>query len=201
MKWFLKAWSYVVNPLFVPAAVSIWYLSYQGINQEPSLDFKMYMIVVVTMVLPLLAYTALKILKKVDSIHLPNVKDRLIPLVVYCILIIFLLKGILDDDTDFALYYFYVGILMSSVAALVLGIVHFKCSLHMMAVAGATTFIIMLAIVLELNLIYLITSLILIAGLTATSRLSMKAHDGYELAIGTALGIIPQVIVSIYYIY
>lgn len=200
MAWFLRFWSYISSPLFIPLYVSIWFFSYSYGLYNPDTQIKIYVIAILTAAIPLIIYTILKILKMVDSIHLSSTKERLIPLIIYSILLIAILRGVFKDGFHEPLYYFFIGILMSTIVALVLALFQFKISLHMMAMAGALGFVFMVSIMVSAPLIYLIIGLSIATGLTATSRLHMKAHSPGELILGTVAGLTIQICLATYYI-
>ncbi|PRP67479.1 hypothetical protein [Nonlabens agnitus] len=200
MKWFLRVWSFISSPLLVPLAISIWFLSYAGSFSDPVIKLKLYIIALFTVGIPLLLYAVLYSLKLADSIHLSSTKERLIPLLIYGILIITIVKLAFDDGMFMPLYFFFIGILMSTIIALILALFQFKISLHMMGMAGALAFVILLGFYLKVDLIYYVIGLAIATGLTATSRLSMKAHTPAELIFGTVMGIAVQVVVAAYYV-
>lgn len=148
----------------------------------------------------MLMYAVLYTFKLADSIHLSTTKERLIPLMVYGLFIIAIIRLAFDDGMFMPLYFFFIGILMSTIIALILALFQFKISLHMMSIAGALSFVILLGFYLNVDLIYYVIGLSIATGLTATSRLSMKAHTPAELIFGTVMGIAVQVVVAAYYI-
>jgi len=200
MKWFLKCWSFLSSPLFVPLFVSLWFFHYSDGLDNPAALLKIYLIAVLTAAIPLIIYTLLKILKVVDSIHLSSTKERLIPLVIYAVLLIVVLRGVFRDGLHEPLYYFFIGMLMCTIVALVLALFRFKISLHMMGMAGALGFVIMISVLIGMPLMYVIIGLGIATGLTATSRLSMEAHSPSELIFGTATGLLVQIGLAVYYI-
>jgi hypothetical protein len=200
MKWFLRLWSFISSPLFIPLLVSIWYLSYSEGLGAPDVLLKIYIIGITTAAIPLVIYTILKILKLANSVHLSSTKERLIPLVIYAILIIIVLRGVFQDGILSPLYYFFIGLLMATIVALVLALFQFKISLHMMGISGALGFVVMMSLLIGIPLIYLIVGLSIATGLTATSRLYMKAHNSTELIFGTAAGLVIQLGVASYYV-
>jgi hypothetical protein len=70
----------------------------------------------------------------------------------------------------------------------------------MLAMGGALGFVLMLSINLGITFLNTIVFLIIASGITASSRLLMKAHEGHELWFGIALGLASQVIAASYYI-
>lgn len=200
MKVFLRFWSYLANPLFVPALVALWYFLNVSFTDGLIIELKMYLILVLTAVLPMLIFAILKLLGVVKSIHLLDIKERRTPLAAYAILLLILIRGGFNDLTDLPLYYFFVGVLIATIVAFIMSIVHYKLSLHMMAMGGMIGFALMLHASLKIPSGFYIAILFIVAGLTATSRLSMKAHKNNELLFGLFTGLIAQIMTGIYYL-
>jgi hypothetical protein len=74
----------------------------------------------------------------------------------------------------------------------------YKISLHLMATGGVLGFCIMLSFTQGISLLLPMALMGVVSGLTATSRLSMKAHKGHELIFGFALGLVSQVLAFSY---
>ncbi len=196
----LKVWSYLSSPLFIPLLVSVWFLSYASGLSHPPTILKLYLISIFTVAIPLFVYGLLKLLKQANSVHLSTTKERILPLLIYGLLIIAILKTVFNDGNFQPLYYFFIGILISTMVALILSLFRFKVSLHVMAMSGALAFITILSMYLGIDLVYLICGLSVAVGLTATSRLYMKAHQPIELVFGFLLGISIQVMTAAYYV-
>lgn len=199
MKWFLRAWSYIANPIFVPALVSLWYFLEVSMSDPALMRTKMYLILILTAAIPILLFLVLKILKAVTTIHLSEVRERITPLICYCVLLIILLRGVFRDGLHQPLYFFFIGTLMASFVSLALAIVRYKISLHMLAAGGALGFVLLISYKLSLPMLYTIMVIIMASGITASSRLFMKAHKGHELWFGIGIGFISQIIVGSYY--
>lgn len=63
----------------------------------------------------------------------------------------------------------------------------------MVGISALTVFIIGFSLHIQSNHIYLAASFILLTGIVASSRLSMKAHDSKELIAGFIAGVLPQI--------
>lgn len=194
MKAFLRFWSYLFNPLFIPSLVSLWYFLFVSFSDGAIIELKMYLILILTAVIPMLIFAVLKLLGIVQSVHLPHIKERITPLAAYAILLLILIRGGFKDGLHVPLYYFLIGVLIATIIAAVLAIVKYKMSLHMMGIGGAIGFALMLHASVEIPSILSIAALFIIAGLTGTSRLSMKAHVGHELLFGFFTGLITQIV-------
>lgn len=160
---------------------------------------KVFSISILTIILPILLYFLLRTIRKVGSIELPTVAERRIPLLVNCILVILIISRVLPIDEVPELYYFFLGILISTITCYVLTLVKFKASIHMIGVAGFFMFAIALSIHFKININGTIALMLIITGAIATSRLHMRAHSAKELIIGFLVGFLPQLIILKYW--
>ncbi|MGB3591777.1 MAG: hypothetical protein WBA16_08870 [Nonlabens sp.] len=198
MKLFLRFWSYLINPLFVPGIVSFWYFLYLDFYVGENARNKMFLILILTAAVPLLIFILLKVVDAVKSVHLTEVKERVTPLISYVILLLILLRTVFTHKSPVGLYYFFIGVLLATIVATVLSIARYKISLHLMSMGGALGFAIMLSLTLGLPLRGYIIGLSLVSGIVASSRLEMKAHKGHELIFGFCTGLFTQVISQSY---
>ncbi|KAF2516201.1 hypothetical protein E0W73_07410 [Flavobacterium foetidum] len=125
---------------------------------------------------------------------LPEVTERRIPLILQCFLYILLVKRSIVILRYPELHFFFLGALFSSIIAVICSLFKIKASLHMLAISSFTVFVIGLNIHLQLHNPYWPALLILLTGITASSRLDMKAHSVKELLIGLLIGIMPQLL-------
>lgn len=196
MRKFIKSASYIFHPLWMPFLGSLLYfLITPRFFPIPLIKAKLLAIAITTLFIPVVFYFLLKNLGKADSMFLSDVKERRWPLFFFTLLIGLNLYQIIDVYNYPALYYFFVGILFSTITGLILAFLDLKISLHMVGLSGITMFVIALSIFYRINLIYSIAFLFAALGLTATSRLELKAHTPLELILGFMIGVIPQIIV------
>ena len=139
-------------------------------------------------------------MKKVESMSLETTKERIIPLVLNGIIVLLILRRILPQNEVVELYYFFLGILGSTIACLILALLKFKASIHMIAVGGVFMFFVALSIHFSININGTIALLFILTGAIATSRLYLKAHTNTELVIGFFIGLIPQLIMLNYWL-
>jgi len=197
----LKGISYVFHPLIMPILGVIFYFSKtpRFIPNE-IIKAKLVSLFILTVILPILLYYLLKTLKKVESISLETTKERIIPLILNAFILFLVLKRVLPDNEVVELYYFFVGILFSTLSCLFLALLKFKVSIHMIAIGGVFMFFIALSMHFSININGTIAILFVVTGAIATSRLYMKAHTYPELIIGFFLGLIPQFLVLNYWL-
>ena len=99
------------------------------------------------------------------------------------LLVLLIIKLIFKPYEDIELYYFFVGILAASLTALFLVLFKFKVSLHQMAIAGVTIFLIGVSIHFNINMLGSISILCIINGLVASSRLHTKSHTRARIVL------------------
>jgi hypothetical protein len=136
----------------------------------------------------------------VDSIEFYEISQRKIPLVIMCFLVVLLVKKSITVEHFPEFHFFFLAGLLSSLLALILLFFKVKASLHMLAISSFTLFVIGLSIHNQTRTIYCIAFLVLINGFVASSRLEMNAHTPKELVIGSLLGIIPQLLLIVFWL-
>jgi hypothetical protein len=197
----LKSISFVFHPLIIPILGVIFYFS-KSPRYIPFeiIKAKLISIFILTVVLPILLYFLLKTLGKAKSIYLESTKERVLPLIVNCVVVLLVLNRILTTDQILELYYFFVGILISTLACLILVILRFKASIHMISIGGLLMFFIAISIHFSININGTLALMAILTGAIATSRLHLKAHTYTELLIGFIVGFIPQLILLKYWL-
>ena len=197
----LKSISYVFHPLIMPLLGIIFYFS-KSPRYIPFdiIQAKMVSLFILTVILPILLYLLLKTVGVVNTINLETTKERIYPLSLNGIVILIVLQRILTPTQAIELYFFFVGILISNMACLLLVIMKFKASIHMIAVSGVFMFFIALSIHFSININGTLALMCIIMGAIATSRLHLKAHTYKELILGVFIGFMPQLILVSYWL-
>ena len=143
MKYVIRSLSYIFHPLLMPIAGVLLYFQISPRFFNNSFLFsKLFATVIMTVIIPILSYYMLKNLSLVTEIHLKNVKERRFPLLMQLLFTLLLINIVFKGYEIPELYFFFVGILGSSLAALILVLAKFKASLHMIGISGLLTFII-----------------------------------------------------------
>ena len=166
----------------------------------PVIKAKLFSISILTLLLPILLYFLLKTIKKVESLELKTTKERIVPLLLNSVILILILKRVLPYDEIPELYYYYLGILISTISCLLLLLLKFKASIHMIGSAGFFMFVVALSIHFKINIIGTLALMFVIMGAIATSRLHLKAHTNRELIIGFFIGFLPQLVLLNYWL-
>ena len=201
MNYILKSISFIFHPILMPILGVIFYFSKSPryIPRE-IIQAKLISLFILTILLPILLYYLLKTLGKTHSIYLRSTKERILPLALNCIIIFLILQRVITANEIVELYYFFVGILISTLACFILAVLKFKASIHMIAIAGVFMFYVALSVHFSININGTLALMAIIIGAVATSRLHLKAHNYKELIIGFCVGFIPQLILVNYWL-
>ena len=201
MKVLLKSASFLFHPVWMPfAGTLIYFLVTPRFFPIEVVKAKLLAVAIMTIFIPVVYVYMLKTLGKVKDHYMQEIKERKWPLFFYAGLDFVVIKYVLNNFDYPELYYFFIGIMLSAILALFSLLANIKASLHMMGLGGITFFLIFLSLHFNLNLVYTISFLVAITGLTASSRLYHNAHTGNELVIGLFLGILPQVLAAFFWL-
>lgn len=167
---------------------------------EAIIQAKIISISILTIVLPILVYYLLKTIGKTQSIFLKTPKERILPLGIYCIIILLIVKRVFPPSEILELYYFFIGVLLASLTCLFFALFNYKPSIHMIAIAGVFMFCIAFSIHFSININGSLALIATLIGAIATSRLHVKAHNGKELVVGFSIGFFAQLILIYYWL-
>lgn len=191
----LPFFSYLFHPLFVSVYASLFYFF---VTREFFYPYEIFLIVfqiaILTVFLPISMYFLLKSLGLAkSSIMLHEKKERRLPLAFQAMFYLVLIEHSFSTVVVPELYYFFLGALISTLLTLILIVLHFKASIHMIALSGMTLFVMAISIHYGIPFVSLIAFLITMIGFVASSRLYMQAHTMRELLVGILVGILPQI--------
>ena len=202
MKNILPFFSYALHPVFIPifGTLSYFLLAPHYLTTWQQLLVLMQ-VSILTIFIPVSFFFLLRALGRVDSLMVAKVSQRKLPLLIQSVLLFLLITKSVTIDKIPELYFFFLAALASTLAALAFSLLKVRVSLHMMGISAVTIFTVVLSILHQTNAIFLIAALIFANGLTASSRLQMKAHSETELLLGLICGILPQVAIGYVYLY
>lgn len=166
----------------------------------PIIQAKVFALFLLSVILPILLFFLLKTTHRIKSIHLVTAKERIIPLVLFIIILLLILYRVFPSNELIEPHYFIVGVLGSTLACLILAILKFKASIHMIGAGAVLMFFIALSIHFHININASIALMCIVSGAVGTSRLHLNAHSSIELTIGFFVGVIPQIIVMNYWL-
>jgi hypothetical protein len=194
LKKILPIFSYVFHPIFVPLFTVVLFF-YIDINYLATAEklLLLLQIVIMMVLIPIMFYFLLRTLGKIDSVMASNVGHRKLPLMLQATLIVLLMIQSISYSRIPELFFFFLGVLLTTIAALIMAFGKLKISLHMAGMGGMLFFILGLSVHSHVNLVSLIAGLFLMTGAVASSRLHFEAHDYSELIFGFIAGAIPQI--------
>ena len=194
MKKILSFFSYVFHPMFISVyAVLLYFFLTDRYHSYQELFLIMIQIIILTILIPISMFYFLMTLGKANSLMLSEITQRKIPLAINAFLLYILITQSIREEVIPELYFFFFGALASTIITFLLIFVNLKASIHMIGISSITVFIIGFSLHTQVNHIYLVATFLLLTGIVATSRLSMKAHDGKELIAGFLVGVLPQI--------
>jgi hypothetical protein len=193
LKKILPVFSYLFHPLFIPVLALIYFFILDVNILIPAEKYLLLIqVVIITVLIPISFYFLLRSLGRIDSVMAHDTRERKAPLFMHSLLIYLLLRQSVTFDMVPELYYFFLGVLVSTIAALAFVFFKIKVSLHMMGMGGFLFFVIGLGLHNHLNIANLAAFWLIVSGLTASSRLVLGAHTFRELVYGFFIGLLPQ---------
>lgn len=194
LKKILPAFSYLFHPLFISVyAVVLFFFFGRHMYNYQEIYLVIIQIVIITIFIPLTIYYLLLSLGRVDSIMLTHKNQRRLPLLIHSVLLLILIRKSITMEYFPVLYFFFLGSFISTFWAFVFLFTKFKVSLHQLAIASLTVFVIGISMHYHVRMIWIIIPLLICNGFVASSRLVMKAHTPTELILGGLIGSIPQI--------
>jgi len=205
MKVIANFFSYLFHPLFVPIYMLIILFSIPFFGVQRLTDiFKLIIISLLfinTILLPIITFFFLKRQGSIQSFQMKTAIERTIPY--------FILSALYAVTTTMLFRTKYIDpsvvLVPLSAAASILAIIpinkYFKISAHMTAIGSAIAYLFLLHFYTEANLIMLIIFAILTAGIIASSRLYLKAHNTQEIYSGFFVGLIITFFVGSFYLF
>lgn len=201
MRAFFKLGSILFHPLLMPLLGSAiyFYLTPRFIENE-LITSHLLAIGIITITIPIVVFFLLKTLGQVESIYLRTAPERKYPLMIQCILLLLVIKLVFNPFLNPEIYYFFIGILFTTMTALITVFFKIKVSLHQAGVAGILFFLIGLSAHFKINLLPLISFFLFVNGWVASSRLQAEAHTNSELGVGFFIGAFPQFILYTFWL-
>jgi len=190
-----KIISYTFHPAVVPTMALLLYFVLIPGPYNPDLKSLVILIVFLgTYIIPILSMVLLKQLGLIDTLQVPDVKQRSYPVLLMLVisLVFYYIFTAKFHNIDLSELYLSSGL---SIAILFfIQLRGYKLSIHMMGFAALLGFLIKLSISYHLAMLLPIILITLLLGLVASARLSLKAHTPLEILLGLALGLLPQLL-------
>lgn len=192
---FAQVVSYVFHPVFMPTLVAVMLFilaptSFIGFTPEV-IQMRIVQIIVLTAFFPLIFIGLLKALGFIQSIHMHDAKDRIIPLMGIMVFYFWAYHVFKNIDTPFILRVLLLGCFWGVIVLFLVNI-FFKASMHTTAAGGVLGLVFVLTMISPVSMAVPLFMTIIVAGLIGTARLLIGTHRPAEIWTGYALGIIIQ---------
>ena len=191
----LKSISYILHPLLMPWMGAVYFLFVTPVQYHPiKISIWLLSIIFWSIVVPLILYFILKKIKLVQSIDLKTSKERIWPLLLNSIILGYLSFGLLSKSVCIELHYLFFGALITAVLGMILALLKFKTSIHMMSTGGAFFFMVLVNFHYNYSFSNAFAFFVIVMGAMASSRLHLNAHTVKELIVGFVVGVLPQIL-------
>ena len=198
-KIFARLFSSLLHPLVIPTlGVFILFSLNTYVNFSiPKSGQRIILLIVLfnTAIAPLLSVVVLKKLKVIGDIFLQDKGERIAPLFIAGVFYFFTFYVLRQVQLPFIIYYFMISATILVFAGLLITL-HWKISLHMIAMGGFTGFLISTSIMLKTDITLIIMSAIILSGIMGYSRLVLNAHKPSEVYVGYSLGLLFMLVLT-----
>ena len=192
----LKSISYILHPLLMPWMAAVYFFSVTPVQYHPiKVSFWLFSIIFWSVIVPLILYFILKKIKLVQTIDLKTSKDHIWPLLLNGLILGYLSFGLLSKSICVELHYLFLGALITAAIGMILALLKFKISIHMMSTGGAFFFMVLVNLHYGYSFSTTFAFFVIVMGAMASSRLHLNAHTTNELAVGLLVGVVPQLLV------
>lgn len=147
----------------------------------------LWMVFLITFVLPLLFIFILYKRKIITSINMDKREERIFPLVITALFYLLAYYIVYQANLDVLYLRLFLGSALLICIALVIS-VFWKISMHMIGVGGLLGALIGIGIAAYIDLTFFVILAVLVSGLTGFARLKLKAHTPWQVYVGFLTG-------------
>jgi len=194
-KTFAQILAYILHPVLMPTlgvagimALSPYYIS------KPVFLLTIFYVFMGTYILPSILIFSLWKLRIISSVHLENAKERRYPYLLTALFFYLTAISVKDFQVpDTIAVYLFSGVLVIGIALVLLSFT--KISAHMAGMGGLLALTFYLSYNYSIELLFIISAILLAAGLLGAARLRLKAHSPLEVYLGFFLGLCSTLLV------
>ncbi len=196
-----RAFSTMFHPLLMPT-IGIFILfqlnTYVSFSLTPEARrFIMLIIFLNTALVPVFSILVLKHTGYIRDLLLDSRGERILPLTVAAVMFFLTYYLLLQTSLPSLIYFFVMGGTILVLLSLMVSFL-WKISLHMVSLGGVTGFLIITALLLRIEVSWMIASVFLVSGLTGASRIHLKAHSPAQVYTGYLLGVAAMLLLFLY---
>lgn len=193
--------SAVLHPLILPTLGIIilfnlnTYLSYSIPGQAKK--FILLIIFINSAVAPVLSILLLKKTGFIKDVMLDERSERMLPLLlsaIYFFITYYLLRKVALPSL---LYFYIIGATVLVLLTLIITY-RWKISIHMVSMGGFTGFLFSIALLLHIDIDWLLILTFLASGLLGTARVKLNAHDLPQVFAGYVMGVGVMLVLFLY---
>ena len=187
-----KAISFIYHPLIIPTLGMIVLFNSGSYLSYLPYDMKKGMLLIVflcTYLIPLIFVPYLLYHKWLLNVQMENRRERYVPLLVSFILNAFCYYLIRRIPGIPQMYYVFILSCLVGVLVTMLITLRYKISIHMVGAGGLVALIGFLAFHMKVDLQFYLAISLVLAGLTGTARLILKAHTPDQIYSGFLTGL------------
>lgn len=188
--------SYLFHPVFMPTimAIALYLLSPVSFKSlaPDMLKFRLGTVVLLTIFFPLFSVLLMRKLDFIQSIHMRDPKDRIIPLITIMVFY-FWVQQVFSNlkDSPPIIKILMLGAFWGIIILFLISI-FFKISMHTTAAGGMVGILIVLLFTSQVNMLAPLLVSLIIAGIIGTARLLLGEHRQPEIWLGYIVGIVVQ---------
>lgn len=192
--------SYLTHPLFIPLLVTFlvlesipeYMVAFKPLSKRFAYDMLYFRVAIISIGFPMLTLLLAKSLKFVSSIHMKTQRDRIIPYVAMITYYFWAFYTFQQEGRAPKFYTaFFLGVFLSVSIAFVTNN-FIKTSMHTVGWGGVIGFLCSLMWGMHMNVSVPLVITFFVAGIAATARLILSAHQPREIYIGFLIGIVSQ---------
>ncbi|UZO81264.1 hypothetical protein NBT05_02025 [Aquimarina sp. ERC-38] len=181
------------HPIIIPVVAATLYFSIAPrFIPDGIIQAKVFGILIITVLIPIVLSFFLKSMGIIPSVSNHSIKFLKIPLLIQSLLFFFVIKAIIHIYEYPELYFFFLGILFSILTTIFMILFSIRVNLHMLGLGAVTMFSIALSIHFSINLTLIISLLLMVCGVVATSQLFQREQSYIETILGFIIGLLPQ---------
>ncbi|HEY8954922.1 hypothetical protein [Chitinophaga sp.] len=192
--------SYLSHPLFIPLLVTFlilesipeYMVAFKPLSKRFDFDMLYFRVAIISIGFPILTLLLAKALKFVSSVHMKTQRDRIIPYVAMITYYFWAFYTFQQEGRAPKFYTaFFLGVFISvSISFITNNFI--KTSMHTVGWGGVIGLLLSLMWGMHMNVSVPLVITFFVAGIVATSRLVLEAHEPREIYIGFLIGIISQ---------
>lgn len=184
----MATYLFIILSLTLPAALA---------PIQPASHFTFILLIfIVTFLLPVFNLGVFKFFGSIESIHLKNRKERIMPFT-FVVAIYLAITYLLYSRTQIGFDENFLKLMMVMDMLVIISLIatlFFKVSIHSIGIWGLIGIMLPLTKLSEVNALFYVTlALIVIAGLIMSARLQLGAHNSREVMWGGVLGLATSV--------